>query len=158
MAVQECGIVELESLKARIGQELGVSDWIEVSQARINAFADTTEDHQFIHVDPVAAAMTPFGGPIAHGFLVIALLSRMVMTAGIAIEGVAMGVNYGFDRVRLTAPVPAGSRMRGRFNLVGVEARKPGQFLITFGVTVELEGGTRPALTAEWLTLYFAAA
>ena len=141
--------------RARIGREIGVSDWIVVDQAKIDAFADVTGDHQFIHVDPVAAAATPFGTTIAHGFLTLSLLSALAYDAMPGIEGARMGVNYGFDKVRFMAPVKSGSRIRGRFTLTGVEQRKDGGFQSTVAVAVEVDGETKPALAAEWLTLAY---
>ena len=143
--------ISTEQLLARIGQEVGVSDWIEIDQARIDAFADCTEDHQFIHVDPVAAAQTPFGGTIAHGFLTLSLMSQMSYQAAPVLQGVAMGVNYGFDKLRFLQPVRAGSRVRGRFKLLSAEEKGTGRWLIKNEVTVEIEGGDKPALIAEWL-------
>ena len=143
--------ISTEELLARIGQEVGVSDWIEIDQARINAFADCTEDHQFIHVDPEAAAKTPFGGTIAHGFLTLSLMSQMSYQAAPVLNGVVMGVNYGFDKLRFLQPVRAGSRVRGRFKLISAEEKGTGRWLIKNGVTVEIEGSDKPALIAEWL-------
>jgi acyl dehydratase len=143
---------ELEGL---IGQEVGISKWIEVDQARINAFADATEDWQFIHVDPEAAKQTPFGGTIAHGFLTVSLLSAMSYDAVAPLDGVAMGVNYGFDKLRFIAPVPAGSRVRGRFRLISAEDKGGGRWLIKHEVTVEIDGQDKPALIAEWLGMQF---
>src|SRR5215218_1155894 len=108
-------LASLDEIRARIGQEVGVSSWLVVDQQRIDAFADATEDRQFIHVDPAAAAQTPFGGTIAHGFLTLSLLSRMGAEAMLIPEGLKMAVNYGFDRVRFLAPVRAGKHVRGRF-------------------------------------------
>ena len=139
---------ELSSL---IGQEVGVSKWFEVDQARINAFADTTEDWQFIHVDPEAAKQTPFGGAIAHGFLTLSLASAMSYDAVKPLDGVVMGVNYGFDKLRFLAPVPAGSKVRGRFRLLSAEDKGGGRWLIKHELTIEIEGGEKPALIAEWL-------
>jgi acyl dehydratase len=138
-------------LQGLIGQEVGVSKWFEVSQARIDAFADCTEDHQFIHVDPEAAKATPFGGTIAHGFLTLSLASAMSYDAVAPLEGVAMGVNYGFDKLRFLAPVLAGSRVRGRFRLLSAEDKGNGRWLLKHELTVEIEGGDKPALIAEWL-------
>jgi acyl dehydratase len=146
-------IASLEEIKARIGDEVGVSDWILVDQARIDAFADVTEDHQFIHVDPKAAAQTPFGGTIAHGFLTLSLLSRMAADAMLRPEGIKMGVNYGFEKVRFLAPVRSGSRVRGHFVLKSFEERQPGQWLFVHEVTVQIEREERPALVAEWIGL-----
>jgi len=145
----------LEDIRARIGEEVGVSDWILVDQARIDAFADVTEDPQFIHVDPVAAARTPFGGTVAHGFLTLSLLSRMAANAMLRPEGVKMGVNYGFDRVRFMAPVRSGKRVRGRFVLTAFEEKRPGQYQFVHNVTVEIEGEDKPALVADWIGLIF---
>src|ERR1051325_3272680 len=119
-------IASIEDIKSRIGSEVGVSDWILVDQARIDSFADVTEDHQFIHVDPEAAARTPFGGTIAHGFLTLSLLSRMAADAMLRPDGVKMGVNYGFEKIRFLAPVRSGSRVRGRFRLDRFEEKRPG--------------------------------
>ena len=140
-------------LKTRVGEEIGVSGWIAIDQARIDAFADATEDRQFIHVDAAAAAQTPFGGTVAHGFLSLSLLSRMGAEAMLLPEGMKMAVNYGLDRVRFLAPVRSGSRVRGRFTLDSVEEKAAGQLLLRHVVTVEIEGEEKPALTAVWLTL-----
>lgn len=141
----------VDALQGLIGQEVGVSRWIEVSQARIDAFADCTEDHQFIHVDPEAARATPFGGTIAHGFLTLSLASAMSYDAVRPLDGVVMGVNYGFDKLRFLAPVPAGSRIRGRFRLLAADDKGHGRWLLKHELTVEIEGGDKPALIAEWL-------
>ena len=138
-------------LQGLIGREVGVSRWFEVTQARIDAFADCTEDRQFIHVDPDRARTTPFGGTIAHGFLTLSLASAMSYDAVAPLEGVAMGVNYGFDKLRFLAPVPAGSRVRGRFKLLSAEDKGGGRWLLKHELTVEIEGGDKPALIAEWL-------
>jgi acyl dehydratase len=141
----------IEEIKARIGTEIGVSDWILVDQKRIDAFAEATEDRQFIHVDPEAAARTPFGGAIAHGFLTLSLLSRMAADVMLRPEGVKMGVNYGLDRVRFLAPVRSGKRIRGRFTLNSLEEKRPGQWQFLHAVAVEIEGEDKPALLAEWI-------
>ena len=146
-------VTTLNEIKSRIGEEVGVSSWMLVDQARIDAFADATEDHQFIHVNPTAAAQTPFGGTIAHGFLTLSLLSRMGAEAMLLPEGLKMAVNYGLDRIRFLATVPAGSRVRGRFRLDSVEEKARGQWLLRHTVTVEIAGQDRPALIAEWLGL-----
>ena len=148
-------VVPIDEIRSRIGEEVGVSGWLTIDQPRIDAFADATEDHQFIHVDPAAAAQTPFGGTIAHGFLSLSLLSRMAAEAILLPDGLKMAVNYGFDRVRFLAPVKSGRRVRGRFTLDSVEEKAPGQLLIRHTVIVEIEGEERPALTAEWLGLMF---
>lgn len=143
--------IAASELSALVGQEIGVSDWILVDQARISAFADCTEDHQFIHVDEEAAKRTPFGGTIAHGFLTLSLMSQMAYQVVPALEGVAMGVNYGLDKVRFLQPVRAGKRVRGRFKLVEASERDRGRWLIKYEVTVEIEGEAKSALVAEWL-------
>src|SRR5215213_4338650 len=121
-------IASIEEIQSRVGEEVGVSDWILVDQPRIDAFAEITEDRQFIHIDPDAAAKTPFGGTIAHGFLTLSLLSRMAAEAMLRPENVKMGVNYGFERVRFMAPVRSGKRVRGRFRLARLDEKRPGQF------------------------------
>ena len=145
----------LEEIRSRIGQEIGVSSWLRVDQHRIDAFADATEDRQFIHTDAVAAALTPFGGTIAHGFLSLSLLSRMGAEAILIPQGVTMAVNYGLDRVRFLAPVKSEARLRGRFILDSIEEKAPGQWLMRHHVTVEIEDENKPALTAVWLGLIF---
>ena len=143
--------IPASELAGRIGQEVGVSGWITVDQARIDAFADATEDWQFIHVDPARAKQTPFGGTIAHGFLTLSLLSKMTYEATPVLEGVVMGINYGFDKVRFLQPVRAGSRVRGRFKLLEATEKEGGRWLLKHEVTVEIEGQPKPALIAEWL-------
>lgn len=141
-------------LHALIGTETGVSSWIEIDQARIDAFADVTNDHQFIHVNPELAKQTPFGTTIAHGFLTLSLASGMSYEALPALEGVVMGVNYGFDKLRFLAPVPVNSKVRGRFKLLSVEDKGNGRWLVKHELTVEIEGGEKPALIAEWLAMH----
>lgn len=148
-------LASLDEIRSRIGEEVGISGWFTIDQARIDAFADATEDRQFIHLDPDAAAQSPFGGTIAHGFLILSLLSRMAAEAMLLPEGLRMAVNYGFDRVRFRAPVRSGKRVRGRFILDSVEEKAPGQILMRHSVTVEIEGEDKPALTAQWLGLMF---
>jgi acyl dehydratase len=148
-------IAPIEDLRARIGEEIGVSSWLTLDQDRITAFADATEDRQFIHVDPVAAAATPFGGTVAHGFLSLSMLSRMAAEAMLVPDTLKMAVNYGLDRVRFIAPVRAGKRVRGRFALDSIEEKAPGQILVRHTVTVDIEGEDKPALTAQWLGLLF---
>ena len=145
----------LDEIRAKIGSEVGVSDWILVDQARIDAFAEATEDRQFVHVDPDAAARTPFGGTVAHGFLTLSLLSRMAADAMLLPDSTNLVVNYGVNRVRFLAPVRAGARVRGRFTLDSLEEKAPGQMLMRHTVTVEIEGEDKPALNAEWLGLIF---
>lgn len=146
-------LATLEEIRGRIGSEIGVSGWIAIGQERVEEFADATEDRQFIHVDPDAAARTPFGGTIAHGFLTLSLLSRMGVEAMLLPEGTRMAINYGLDRVRFLAPVRSGKRVRGRFTLDSVEEKGPGQILLRHSVTVEIEGEDKPALSAVWLAL-----
>ena len=148
-------LTSLDEIRSRIGEEVGLSSWLPVDQARIDAFAEATEDRQFIHTDPSTAEQTPFGGTIAHGFLTLSLLSRMAAEAMLLPEGLKMAVNYGFDRIRFLTPVRSGKRVRGRFALDSVEEKAPGQLLMRHRVTVEIEGEDRPALTAEWLGLMF---
>lgn len=142
-------------LKLRIGTEIGVSDWAAITQDMINRFADLTDDHQFIHVDPEAAAKTPFGGTIAHGFLVLSMLPTLSKAAEFALQGAVMGVNYGFDKVRFMAPVHSGKRIRARFTLKNLVERTPGQWLFTLGVTVEVENEGKPAVAADWLCMQY---
>ena len=148
-------ITSLDEIRAKVGQPIGVSDWIEVPQDRISAFADATDDHQFIHIDPAAAAAAGFGGTIAHGFLTLSLLSRMAADAMLIPDTARMAVNYGLDRVRFLAPVKSGKRVRGHFTLEGADEKAPGQLLLKHQVTVEIEGEDKPALTAQWLGLIF---
>lgn len=148
-------VTSLEEIRGRIGSEVGVSSWLTMDQQRINAFADATEDRQFIHTDPDAAAKTPFGGTIGHGFLTLSMLSRMAAEGMLVPDSIKMAVNYGLDRVRFIAPVRSGKRIRGRFRLDSVEEKAPGQLLLRHTVTVEIEGEEKPALTAEWLGLLF---
>ena len=146
-------LASLAEIEGCIGDEVGVSGWISVDQSRIDAFAEATEDRQFIHVDPDSAKLTPFGGTIAHGFLSLSLISRMGAEAMLMPEGLKMAVNYGLDRVRFLAPVKSGKRVRGRFVLQSVEEKAPGQVLMRHHVTVEIAGEDKPALSAVWLTL-----
>jgi acyl dehydratase len=146
-------VASLDDIRSSVGQEIGVSSWLTVDQERIHAFAEATEDRQFIHTDPDAAAQTAFGGTIAHGFLTLSLLSRMAAEAMRVPDGAKMAVNYGLDRVRFLAPVRSGAQVRGRFTLDSVEEKAPGQWLLRHTVTVEIEGGDKPALTAQWLGL-----
>lgn len=146
-------ILDPQTAPGLIGQELGVSDWFVLDQSRIDAFADATLDHQFIHVDPEKAKLTPFGTTIAHGFLTLSMLPYLVTGIGVGVEGAVMGLNYGFDRIRFLAPVKSGSRVRARAKLSGFQEKSPRQFLVTQEITVEIENEPRPALVAEWLTM-----
>ena len=148
-------LASVDEIRGRIGTEVGVSDWLTIGQDRIDTFADATEDRQFIHVDAEAAAQTPFGGTVAHGFLSLSMLSRMAAEAMLLPDGLRMAVNYGLDRVRFVAPVRSGKRIRGRFVLDSIDEKSPGQLLVRHTVTVEIEGVDKPALTAQWLGLLF---
>jgi acyl dehydratase len=148
-------VAPLDEIRGRIGTEIGVSSWLTIDQARIDAFADATEDRQFIHVDPEAASSTPFGGTVAHGFLSLSMLSRMAADAMLVPDSMKMAVNYGFDRILFIAPVRAGKRIRGRFVLDSIDEKAAGQLLLRHSVTVEIEGVDKPALTAQWLGLLF---
>ncbi|BBG05181.1 MULTISPECIES: MaoC family dehydratase [Pseudonocardia] len=140
----------VDELRAAKGTEIGTSEWFAVEQERINGFADATEDHQWIHIDAEKAADGPFGGTIAHGFLTLSLLPKLLQEV-YRIDGVKMGVNYGLNKVRFTAPVPVGSRVRAKVELVDI-ADVSGGVQLTTGVTIEIEGSEKPALVAEWLT------
>lgn len=144
-----------ENVKDFIGKETGTSAWIEIDQERINQFADVTEDHQFIHINEEAAKMTPFGGTVAHGFLSLSMLSKLAEGCTIIIDGVKMGVNYGFEKVRFVNPVRAGKKIRGHFSLMDASEKTPGQWQLKYAVKVEIEGEEKPALMAEWLTMQF---
>lgn len=139
-----------KKLKASIGQEAGRSSWITVDQAKIDAFAEVTGDHQFIHVDPVAAAKSPFGGTIAHGFLTLSLLPEMIAEATNVPDAETTGVNYGFDRIRFLSPVRAGADVRARFVLREMVEPAPGVARLLWDVTVDIRGEDKPALVAEW--------
>lgn len=142
----------LAQVKAMVGTEVGASEWITITQPMIDAFADLTGDHYFIHVNPERAKVeTPFGGSIAHGFLTMSMLAQMAYQANPSIAETKTGVNYGFNRLRFISPVPAGSRIRGRFVLKDLNTDTPGRWTSTYEVTVEIEGSPKPALVAEWL-------
>ena len=146
--------ISLDQLQAAVGSEVGVSPWRVVSQTMIDQFADATDDHQFIHVDPERAAReTPFGGTIAHGFLLLSLLSAMTFETLPPLEGSGMGINHGFDKMRFQAPVKSGTRIRARFFLAEVNARPSGWVQVSYDVTIDIENSLKPALTARWLTL-----
>ncbi len=139
---------------ALVGTEEGVGEWFEVDQERVNAFADATLDHQFIHIDPERAKATPFGGPIAHGFLTLSLLVHLdasIPKDRARFEGAVMGVNYGLDKVRFIAPVPVGSRVRARSVITNVDFKAPNALDVKRTFTVEIEGSDKPALIAEWI-------
>jgi acyl dehydratase len=145
-----------QELQAKTGETIGVSDWFEVSQERINQFADATGDHQFIHIDPERAKQTPFGGTIAHGFLTLSLIPVLgAKTQGARVDGVKMGVNYGGNKVRFIAPVRAGKRVRSHTKLTELVEKRPGQWQQTNEITIEIEGEDKPALIAEWIMQFF---
>jgi acyl dehydratase len=147
MAAAALNVRELES---RIGQEVGVSPWLEVTQERIDLFAKAIDDPQWIHVDPERAKHSPFGTTIAHGFLTLSLLSKFIEST-FSFADRKMGVNYGLNRVRFTAPLPSGSRVRARFKLLKYERIDGNGVQVTWDVTVEREGSDKPVLVAEWL-------
>ena len=149
-------VIPKDEMTNAVGMKFEPSEWIEVTQQRINTFADCTEDHQFIHVDLEKAAQTPFGGTIAHGFLTLSLLSKMVEGSGIVPENIAMGLNYGFDKVRFLAPVRAGKRVRAHVTIVDVDRKDDNRFLVKQAISVEIEGEDTPALVAEWLAMMIA--
>jgi len=143
----------LDEYRSRVGMLLGISDWILIEQGMIDQFADVTRDWQFIHIDPIRAKETPFGGTIAHGLLTLSLVSAMSFTAVPAIAGAQVGINYGFNSIRFLSPVLAGSRLRGSFTLKQFVERQPRQWQSTLDVRVDIENVSKPALIAEWLTL-----
>ena len=142
----------VDGLRQVVGRHLGHSDWLEIDQARIDLFADATGDHQWIHVDPGRAATGPFGSTIAHGYLTLSLVNNFLPQV-VEVRGIAMGINYGLDRVRFPAPVRVGSRLRGGVEVLGVED-VPGGVQAAMRVTVEIEGGDRPACVADVLSRY----
>lgn len=145
-----------EQIRSLVGQVVGTSDWVEITQERVNTFAEATGDFQFIHVDPERAKLTPFGGTIAHGFLTLSLISLMITESDCPCpEGIKMGVNYGGNRTRFLAPVRVGKRIRGHFKLLEMEEKRPGQWQQTLEITVEIEGEDKPALTCEWINQFF---
>ena len=148
------GLNSIRELKDRVGQEVAVSPWVEVSQQRIDTFAKAIEDFQWIHVDPARAKHSPFGGTIAHGFLTLSLLSRLSeMTFSFSDR--KMGVNYGLNRVRFTSPVASGSRVRARFTLAKYEPLEGNGVQVTWNTVVEIDGSPKPALVAEWIGRHY---
>ena len=145
--------IKANDLPSLVGKELEPSSWMEITQERVNQFADATNDHQFIHIDPDKAAQTPFGGPIAHGFLSLSLLSFLNEQNSVVPEDLAMGINYGSDKIRYLMPVRVGKRIRSRQKVLEVTEKNPGQWLLKTAVTVEIEGEETPALVAEILTM-----
>ncbi|MEO6092709.1 MAG: MaoC family dehydratase [Novosphingobium sp.] len=148
-------LVSAQELSCRVGQLIGTSDWIDISQGRIDTFAEATDDFQFIHVDPEKAAQTPFGGTIAHGFLTLSLIPLLSSRSDVPrIGNIRMELNYGGNKVRFLSPVRSGKRIRGKFKLLDLEEKRPGQWQQTLEVTVEIEGEDKPALIAEWITQF----
>ena len=145
-----------EKFQAAVGQAEGTGEWYEVTQDRINQFADVTEDHQFIHIDPERCKeLSPYGVPIAHGFLTLSLLTHLTKSVPREADrynGVVMGVNYGFDKVRFVSPVKVGSKIRANSTLKSVDLKDPNTLQLTQTITVEIDGETKPALVAEWLS------
>ena len=149
--------VEPDDMENMSGTKLPSSEWMTVEQDRIDTFADCTEDHQFIHIDEQAAAKTPFGGTIAHGFLTLSLLTKLSSENSIGVKGVVMGVNYGIDKLRFLAPVRAGKRIRAHTEVMSVDRKDANRFLVKTAATVEIEGEETPALYAEWFGMQFIA-
>lgn len=148
------GDLTLAGLGDQIGQELGVSDWVTIDQARIDAFAACTGDHQWIHIDVERTKHeSPFGGPVAHGYLTLSMVAPLAMQIGVIPKDATAGLNYGIDKVRFLAPVPAGARVRLRVVLAGIEPRDGGQVIMKTRNTLEVEGSQKPALVAETLAL-----
>ena len=139
-----------EELTAAVGEEIGVSDWLEITQERVDLFAEATGDHQWIHTDPEAAAEGPFGTTIAHGYLTLSLLPSFMFSL-VKVEGIAMGVNYGLNKVRFPRPVPVGARVRAVGELTDVKGT-PAGYLSNLKMTIEIEGEDKPAAVADWIT------
>lgn len=146
--------IKAEDFQNLAGQELEPSSWLEITQERVNQFADATNDHQFIHVDPVKAAQTPFGGTIAHGFLTLSMISFLTAEKAKFPEGLVMSINYGSDKVRFLQPVRVGSRIRALQKVLSVTMKGANQFLIKTEVTIEIENSDKPALVSQTLALF----
>ena len=145
-----------QDIAAKVGEQIGTSEWIEISQDRINKFAEATDDHQFIHVNEEAAKMTPFGGTIAHGFLTLSMIPYLTQKSDVPRpDGIKMAVNYGGNKTRFLNPVKSGKRIRGHWKLLGMEEKRPGQWQHTVEITIEIEGEEKPALICEWMTMFF---
>ena len=145
-----------QEIAARTGEHIGTSEWVEMSQERINLFAEATGDHQFIHVNEEMAKMTPFGGTIAHGFLTLSMIPYLSAHSDLPkVEGVKMGVNYGGNKTRFIAPVRAGKRIRGHWKLLELVEKRPGQWQQTHEITIEIEGEEKRALSTEWMLQFF---
>lgn len=143
-----------QDLPSLVGKELEPSDWFEVTQERVNQFADATNDHQFIHVRPLRAKLTPFRGTIAHGFLVLSMISHLAQQNAVRPDGLKMALNYGSDRVRFLKPVRVGKRIRARQKIIDVTEKKPRHWLVKTEITIDIEKEDTPALIAEMLAMY----
>lgn len=148
-------IISLEEFRGIAGRELEPSSWMEITQQRVNQFADATDDHQFIHIDPEKAAKTPFGGTIAHGYLTLSLLAHLNREAALLPQGMTMAINYGSNKVRFLAAVRVGSRIRSLQKILEVREKGRGIWMVKTAVTVEIENGKKPAMKAEVLSMYF---
>ena len=145
-----------QEVAEKVGQQIGTSEWVEMSQERINLFADATGDHQFIHIDEEKAKMTPFGGTIAHGFLTLSMIPYLSANSDLPkVDGVKMGVNYGGNKTRFISPVKSGKRIRGHWKLLELVEKRPGQWQQTHEITIEIEGEDKPALITEWIMQFF---
>ena len=145
-----------QEVQAQVGQQIGTSEWVEMSQDRINMFAEATGDHQFIHIDPDKAKLTPFGGTIAHGFLTLSMIPYLSANSDLPrVDGVKMGVNYGGNKTRFINPVRSGKRIRGHWKLLELVEKRPGQWQQTHEITIEIEGEDKPALITEWIMQFF---
>ena len=145
-----------QDIQARVGENIGTSEWVEMSQERINKFAEATGDHQFIHIDPAKAALTPFGGTIAHGFLTLSMIPYLSANSDLPkVDGVKMGVNYGGNKTRFISPVRSGKRIRGHWKLLELVEKRPGQWQQTHEITIEIEGEDKPALITELIMQFF---
>ncbi len=148
-------VLPLEKIKDRIGNEIGLTDWFQMDQDRIDNFADCTLDHQWIHVDKEAAAKGPFGKTIAHGYLTVSLLSHFSEDIALVPQGTTMAINYGMNKLRLINPIPFDARIRDRVTLTAVDEKSGGRILVTMTHTVEIEGEEKPACVAEVLGMFF---
>ena len=145
-----------QDIAAKVGEQIGTSPWVEISQERINQFAEATGDHQFIHVNEEAAKMTPFGGTIAHGFLTLSMIPFLSAEAALPKpDGIKMAVNYGGNKTRFINPVRSGKKIRGHWKLLEMTEKRPGQWQQTVEITIEIEGEEKPALICEWMTMFF---
>lgn len=146
--------ITAKDLPSLVGSELESSDWFEITQAQVNQFADATHDHQFIHVKPLRATFTPFRGTIAHGFLVLSMISHLAQQNAVRPDGLKMALNYGSDKVRFLTPVRVGKRIRARQRIIDVTEKKPGHWLVKTEITIDIEKEDKPALIAEMLAMY----